>query len=138
MGSSKPEAWQNITYKVNRSMIQGHVAESKLRELTKDLHDNWDTTYSVNLFPPSKEFEGEKIDVTKSRHILRADFGSVQRIAELVQLFEDKYNYLAIHSVWLVEKSKENDGFQVWHRDFWLGHEVTLTIVVNVGAIMRN
>jgi hypothetical protein len=90
------------------------------------------------LFPPSKEFEGEKFDVTKNRHILQANFGSVQRIAELVQLFEDKYKHLAIHSVWLIEKSKENDGFQVWHRDFWLGHKVTLTIVVNVGAITRN
>jgi hypothetical protein len=54
MGSSKPEAWQNITHKVNRDAIQGHVAESKLRELAEDLHDNWDTTYSVNLFPSSK------------------------------------------------------------------------------------
>jgi hypothetical protein len=77
-GSSKPEAWQNITCKVNMNMIQGHVAQSKLKELTEDLHDNWDTTYSVNMFPPpSKEFEGEKIDVTKNRHILRANFGSV-------------------------------------------------------------
>ncbi len=135
MGSSKPEAWQNITCKVNRNMIQGHVAESKLRELTEDLHDNWDTTYSVNMFSPSKEFEGEKIDVTKNSQILRANF-SIQRIAELVQLFQDKYKHLAIRSVWLIEKSKENNGFQVWHRDFWLGHEVTSTIVVNVGAIM--
>jgi hypothetical protein len=70
MGSSKPEAWQNIIRKVNRNMIQGHVAESILREHTEDLHDNWDTTYSIDLFPPSKEFEGEKIDVTKNRHIL--------------------------------------------------------------------
>ncbi len=70
MGSSKPEAWQKITHKVSRNMIQGHVAESKLRKLTEDLHDNWDTTYSVNMFPPSKEFEGEQIDVTKNRHIL--------------------------------------------------------------------
>jgi hypothetical protein len=99
MGSSKPEAWQNITRKVNRNMIQGHVAESKLRELTEDLRDNWDTTCSVNMFPLSKEFEGEKIDVTKNRHILRANFGSVQRIAELVQVFEDKYKLLAIRSV---------------------------------------
>ncbi len=90
------------------------------------------------MFPPSREFEGEQIDVTKNTHILRANFGSTQRIAELVQLFEDKYKQLAIHSVWLIEKSKENDRFHVWHRDFWLGHEVTLTIVVNVGAIMRN
>ncbi len=103
MVSSKPEAWQFITRKVNRNIIQGHVAESKLRELTEDLRDNWDTTYSVNLFPPSKEFEGEKIDVTKIRHLLRANFGSVQRIAELVQLFEDKYKHLAIRSVWHIE-----------------------------------
>jgi hypothetical protein len=138
MGSSKPEAWQNFTRKVNRNMIQGHVAESKLRELTEDLRDNWDTTYSVNMFPPSKEIECEKIDVTKIRHILRANFGSVQRIAELVHLFEDKYKHLDIRSVWLIEKSKENDGLQVWHRDFWLGHEVASTIFVNVGAITRN
>jgi hypothetical protein len=70
MGSSKPVAWQNITSQVNRNMIQGHVAESKLRELTEDLRDNWDTNYSVNMFPPSKEFDGEKINVTKNRSIL--------------------------------------------------------------------
>ncbi len=70
MSSSKPEAWQNISRKVNADMTQGHVAESQLRELTEDLHDNWDTTYSVNLFSPSKEFEGKNIDVTKNRHIL--------------------------------------------------------------------
>jgi hypothetical protein len=122
MGSSSPEAWKNITCKVNRNMIQGHVEESKLRELTQDLHDYWDTTYSVNMFPPSKEFEGEKIDVTKNRHIPRANFWSIQRIAELVQVFEDKYKHLAIRSDWLIEKSKEHDGFQVWQRDFWLGH----------------
>ncbi len=40
MGSSKPETWQNNTRKVNRNMIQGHVAESKLTELTEDLRDN--------------------------------------------------------------------------------------------------
>jgi hypothetical protein len=27
MASSKPEAWQNITRKVNADLIQGHVAE---------------------------------------------------------------------------------------------------------------
>ncbi len=43
---------------------------------------------------------------------------------ELVQLFENKYKHLAIRSVWLIEKSKENNGFHVWHRDFWLGNEV--------------
>jgi hypothetical protein len=66
MGSSKPEAWQNITRKVNKNMIQGHLPELKLRELTEDLRDNWDTTFSVNLFPPSKKFVGKKIDVRKN------------------------------------------------------------------------
>ncbi len=123
MGSSKPEAWQNITCKVNENMIQGHVTESQLRELTEDLHDNWDTTYSVDLFPPTKEFEGEKIDVNKNRHILQANFGSIQRILELVHLFENKYKHLVIHSVRLIKR--KTMGFK-W--DFWLGHEVMSTM----------
>jgi hypothetical protein len=61
-----------------------------------------------------------------------------KKIAELVQLFDDKYKHLTIRSVWLIEKSKENNRFQVWLRDFWLGQEVTSTIVVNVEAITRN
>jgi hypothetical protein len=59
-------------------------------------------------------------------------------IAELVKYFQDKYTHLEVHSVWLIEKSRENDGFQGWHREFYLGTEVTMTIVVNVGAVTKN
>ncbi len=59
-------------------------------------------------------------------------------ISKLVKYFENKYNHIEVRSVWLIEKSRENDGFQGWHRDFFLGTEVTMTIVVNVGAIMKN
>jgi hypothetical protein len=59
-------------------------------------------------------------------------------ILKLVKYFENKYNHIEVRSVWLIEKSRENDGFQGWHRDFFLGTEVTMTIVVNVGAIMKN
>ena len=38
----------------------------------------------------------------------------------------------------MIEKTKENNGFQGWHRDFYLGTEVTTTIVVNVGAVTKN
>jgi hypothetical protein len=64
------------------------------------------------MFPPSREFEGEKIDVTKNRHILRANFGSIQRIVELVQLFEDEYKHLAIHSGWLIRSPRKMMGFK--------------------------
>jgi len=60
-------------------------------------------------------------------------------MAELVKYFEEKYNHLEVRSVWMIEKSKENDGFQGWHtRDFYLGTEVTTTIVVNVGAVTKS
>ena len=65
-------------------------------------------------------------------------FQGVPLIAELVKYFEEKYNHLKVRSVWMIEKSKENDGFQGWHRDFYLGTEVTTTIVVNVGALKKN
>jgi hypothetical protein len=35
----------------------------------QDVPNNWDTTYSVNVFPPAKAFDGDKIDATKNRHI---------------------------------------------------------------------
>ncbi len=59
-------------------------------------------------------------------------------IAELVKYFQDKYTHLKVRNVWLIEESRENDGFQGWHRDFYLGTEVTTTIVVNVGTVTKN
>ena len=59
-------------------------------------------------------------------------------IAELVKYVEDTYTHLDVRSVWIIEKSRENNGFQGWHRDFYLGTEVTTTIVVNVGAVTKN
>jgi hypothetical protein len=136
--SDKPEAWQNMTRKVNQITIQGCIQESWLAQLMQDIRDNWDTTYSVNAFLPAKAFNGDKIDATKNRHILRVMFQGVPLITELVKYFEDKYTHLEVRSVWMIEKSKENDGFQGWHRDFYLQTEVTMTILVTVGAITKN
>ena len=72
--SDNPEAWQNVTRKVNQITIQGRVEESWLAQLMQDICHNWDTTYSVNKLQPTKEFDGDKIDATKNRHILRAMF----------------------------------------------------------------
>ncbi len=129
--------WPNVTRKVNQNMIQGRVKESRLTQLMQDIHDNWDTTYSVNLFPPAKAFYGDKINATKNRHIPGVMFQGIPLIAELVKYFEDKYKHLNVCSVWIIEKSRENNSFQGWHRDFYLGAEVTTTIVVNVGAVTK-
>ena len=136
--SDNAEAWQNVTRKVNQITIQGRIEESWLAQLTQDICHNWDTTYSVDKFQPAKAFDGDKIDATKNRHILRAMFQGVPWIAELVKYFEEKYNHIEVRSVWMIKKSKENDGFQGWHRDFYLGTEVTTTIVVNVGAVTKS
>jgi len=37
----------------------------------------------------------------------------------------------------MIEKTKENGGFQDWRRDFYLGTEVTMAIVVK-GAVTKN
>jgi hypothetical protein len=41
-------------------MIPGCVIEVRLTQLTQDIHDNWDTTYSVNVFPSAKAFDGRR------------------------------------------------------------------------------
>jgi len=65
-------------------------------------------------------------------------FQGVPWIAELVKYFEEKYKHLDVRCVWMIEKTKENNGVQGWHGDFYLGTEVTtMTIVVNVGAVTK-
>jgi hypothetical protein len=59
-------ARQNVTRKVNKNVIPGCVIDLRLTHLTQDIHNNWDTTYSVKLFPPAKAFDGDKIDATKN------------------------------------------------------------------------
>ena len=127
-----------MTRKVNQDIIQGCIKESRFTQLTQDIRNNWDTTYSVNVFPHAKAFDGDKINATINRHILRAIFHDIPLIAELVKYFEDKYSHLKVRSVWLIEKSRENDSFQGWQRVFYLGTEVTTTIMVNVGAVTHN
>ncbi len=131
------KAWQNVTRKVNKNMIPGCIIELRLTPLTQDICNNWDTTYSVNVFPPAKAFDREKINATKNRHTPSGMFWRVPLIAEIVKYFEDKYTHLKVRSVWIIEKLRENDGLQHWHKDFYLGTEVTTTIVVNVGAVMN-
>jgi hypothetical protein len=136
---SNRESMQNVTRKFNTTIEAGRIGDlslKELRELTEDIRNNWESTYSVDKFSPAKEFGGEKIDAKKNRHIRRGMFEG--KIAKLVKYFEIKYTHLEVNSVWLIEKSKADDGFQGWHRDFHLGTDVTTTIVVNIGAITMN
>ena len=117
------------------SFRKGRVDRTSLDRLTKDLVENWNTTYSEKLFPTCSFFDGESVDKDKNRHIYSDKFDDVPRIRELVQIFEAKFEHLCVDSVWLLKKMSSNDGFQGWHRDFALGQKITTTIVVNVGCI---
>jgi hypothetical protein len=46
-------------------------------------------------------------------------------------MFVDKFPYLTVAQVWLIRKSKEEDGFQGWHQDK-VG-KITRPIMVNLG-----
>ena len=80
----------------------------------------------------------EAIKLTQDKRGALIVDGKLQRIADLVGYFEKKFSHVEVSSVWLIEKSSQDDGFQGWHRDFFLGTNITTTIVVNVGAITKN
>jgi hypothetical protein len=44
------DARQNVTRKINTTILQGQVEESSVQELTDDIKANWDTMYCVNQF----------------------------------------------------------------------------------------
>jgi len=133
---SPDTAKERLTRNATRmdSYITGEIDRTSLDALTQDLVRNWDRTYSVKLFPPCLGFNGEIVDRDKNRHIHSEKFKDLPRIDELVGIFEEKFNQLRVDSVWLLKKTRSNDGFQTWHKDFELGSKITATIVVNIGS----
>jgi hypothetical protein len=96
--------------------IEGCLDNSKerlnLQSLTQDLLRNWDTTYSMSLFPPCKEIEGNQVNRTNNRHIFLDNFYLRPKTKQLAYAFEDQFkNMMTVDSVWFIQKSKRNDGF---------------------------
>jgi len=129
-----PDSWSNHTRKQNRNMTMGGIAVSQMQNISTDIQNNWDTTYSESKFPPSKAFDGGKIDRSTNRHLQRNTWNNIPDMCDLVNYFESHYRRLRVDSVWLIKKTRENDGFQGWHRDFYLKTDIITTIVVNVGV----
>jgi hypothetical protein len=63
---------------------------------------------------------------------------TVPLLKNLVDTFKTMLPYLSVNLVWLLHKSKEGDGFQGWHKDFYMGGQITKTIVINVGSKVIN
>ena len=78
------------------------------------------------------------MDRVSNRQIYKKHFNQVPLLKNLVDTFETMLPYLSINLVWLLHKSKEGDGFQGWHKDFYMGGQITKTIVINVGSKVIN
>ncbi len=104
-----------------KDVTQGHLDESTLLELRDDLINNWDIHYSNPKYRPCKNFSGGLVDRTSNRQIYKKHFTQVPLLKNLVDSFETMSPYLSIDLVWLLHKSKEGDGFQRWHKDFFVG-----------------
>jgi len=123
----------NQTRQKNKEMTVNQLDFEDVNDVSNDVMNNWDTTYSHLRFPPCKAFDGP-IDPATNRHLQNDSFRSVPQMNALVKVFEETYTRLRVQSVWLIKKSKTNGGFQTWHRDFHLGPDITATIVVNLGV----
>jgi hypothetical protein len=129
-----PKSWTNQTHKQNRNMTTGRLPKDQISDISRDIQDNWDTTYSLKNFGPSKAFDSKKIDPGSNRHLQDGTFRDIVHVNNLVEYFENRFRQLHVKSVWLIKKTRHNDGFQGWHRDFYLNTDVISTIVVNVGV----
>ncbi len=64
-------------------------------------------------------------------------FHEVPLLKNLVDTFESMLPDFSVNLVWLLRKSKDGDGFQGWHKDFYMGGRIPKTIVVNLGSKER-
>jgi hypothetical protein len=121
-----------------KDFTRGHFDESTLLELRDDLSNNWDIHYSNPKYQSCKNFSGGPVDRTSNRKINKKHFTQVRLLKSLVDTFETMFPYLSVDFVWLLCKSKECDGFQGWHKDFYMGGRITKTIVINDGSKERD
>ncbi len=122
----------------DQQVTRGCLDESTLSELRDDLLNNWEILYSNPEYPPCRNFSSGPVDRERNRQIYRKRFTQVPLLKNLVDTFETLLPYLSIDLVWLLRKSKEGDGFQGWHEDFYMGGRITKTIVINVGSKVIN
>jgi hypothetical protein len=87
-------------------------------DVSEDVKNNWDTTYSESKYRPSKTFDGP-IDPASNRHLEKDSFRREHKMNAFMNIFETSYRHLRVNSIWLIKKSKDNGGFQSWHRDFF-------------------
>jgi hypothetical protein len=103
-----------------QQVTQGCLDESTLSELRDDLLNNWEILYSNPKYRPCKNFSGGPVDKESNRQIYKKHFTQVPLLKNLVDTFETLLPYLSVDLVWLLHKSKEGDGFQGWHKDFYM------------------
>jgi hypothetical protein len=123
---------QSLMKAQGQQATRGCLDKSTLSELRDDLLNNWEILYSNPEYRPFKTFSGGPVDRESNRQIYKKRFTQVPILKNLVDTFETLLPYLSADLVWLLCKSKEGDGFQGWHKDFYLGGQITKIIVINV------
>jgi hypothetical protein len=111
------------------------IRNVSLELLTADLFQHWDDAYSAEMFPPCPKFQDEKIDKAKNRHIHNHQIHSLPKIKKFVNAFEEIVGGITVDSVWLLKKSKEDDGFQKWHQDMKFRISTTIVVIVGIATV---
>ncbi len=107
-----------------------------VKDLSDDLLENWDTTYSAIDYSPPKMFGGMPIDRKSNRQLPFEKLDERFRIKALVICFEKIFPCLSIDRIALLYQRRKGDGFQKWHHDYKLGAgQITKTIVITLVSI---
>ena len=69
-------------------MKQGELTIKQMSSVSKDIKENWDSTYSNSKFPPSKSFDGEIINRGTNKHLRGESFREIPKMNALVVEFE--------------------------------------------------
>jgi hypothetical protein len=103
-------------------------------DLSNSVLMNWDADYPNDKFIPPQAYKLEPVNTEQNCVVLREQVQVCGHLSNLVTKFEEEYIWLEVQSVWLIQKLKEDDGFQDWHQDLACNCQTVYTLIVNLGS----
>jgi hypothetical protein len=110
-----------------------------LQSISNKIKENRDKTYMDEKYNPGPNFQGSKVDKSKTRKIVQEHFPKFLQVKQLIKIFKNRHDDIRVTKVWFLKKKDKGDRFVKFHYDYKEvgggSNDVFFIVVVNLGKL---